>query len=454
MAQFSGINRMLRMLKLSKLFRILKVVRSLKFIADMAHFNPGMARLVASICCLMLVCHWVACFWYIVAYDTLRSNRTDNDEPLDYPMDMIQGPPGSVDLWRCWRVAFYWSTSLMSGMATFDITPTEDGMVTYVTCSIYISLMFNIIILSTANSAVSSVDSIAQDSKRKLDRVTNYLRFQGINAQLRQQITEYYKHALASSTSKESQALTQELPTQLAARLILDTHKPLIQRCQLFHVVSHVTVLALLQKLQPGTVPPKFIVMREGMPIGALYFIIRGLVQLEANSAIFSTDDDDDDDRVTGLGPMAGTAPALTRRMSFNGRVSEVQSNARRYDKVITDHAFFGDHAMIDAAARAKFTATSLSYVNLVLLTREDFEAVASLHESGGGEGVRQRWKNKLRAAKENKSATSLPTGVASKVGKLKSAMAICRAGTQSRAGAKAQGIGATTPTAVANMSC
>lgn len=61
------------MLKLSKLFRILKVVRSLKFIADIANFNPGMARLVASLCCLMLVCHWTACFWYIVAYNEIRS---------------------------------------------------------------------------------------------------------------------------------------------------------------------------------------------------------------------------------------------------------------------------------------------------------------------------------------------------------------------------------------------
>ena len=60
---FSSINRILRMFKLSKLFRLLKMFRSLRFISDIANFNPGMARLIAGLACLVLVCHWTACFW-------------------------------------------------------------------------------------------------------------------------------------------------------------------------------------------------------------------------------------------------------------------------------------------------------------------------------------------------------------------------------------------------------
>jgi len=301
---------------------------------------------------------------------------------------------------------------LMSGMVCFDITPDTDGMLSYVTFSIYVALLFNIVILSTANSAVSSVDSIAQESKRKLDRVTNYLRFQGINPLLRNQITEFYKHALSSSSTKESQALTNELPSTLAAQLILDTHRPLIARCALFHVVNNTTILALLNKLQPGTIPPKMYVMREGMSIGALYFIIRGLVQLKSGSAIFGGTSDDNH----GLNDNIS---------SSKSRRSSADVDTARHDKVITDHAFFGDHAMIDESAHAKFTAYSLSYVNLVLLQREDFELVADVYEQGGAEGVRVRWKERndenKRCSSSSTSATLQSAGSAvSKVAMLK----------------------------------
>ena len=41
----------------------------------------------------------------------------------------------------------------------------------YITGIVLVSLSFNILILSSANSAASSLDAIAQDSKRKLDRI-------------------------------------------------------------------------------------------------------------------------------------------------------------------------------------------------------------------------------------------------------------------------------------------
>ena len=400
--KFAGINRLLRMLKLSKLFRILKVARSLKFIADVAHFNPGMARLIASLFLLLLVCHWIACFYYLVAYDDLRSRppAANDTNPLDYPLYLIQGPPGSVPLLKCWRWAFYWSSSIMSGMVTFDVTPEDDAMMSYTTVAIYVGLLFNVVILSTANSAVSSVDSIAQDSKRKLDRVTAYLRFQGVNQKLRIQITEFYKHALSSSQTLESQTLTSELPRQLAAALMLDTHRPLIAQCALFHVVDHATILELLRALEPCTIPLNVTVMKEAHPIGALYFIIRGLVQLTSNRS-FS-------DMTSDFGiPSSFRVAAQPRKHALEQSRRQSRSGdgsmTTTHTKLITDHAFFGEDAMLDRQARAYFTALSLTYVNAVLLSRHDFERVAE--GAGGADAVRQKWLAMRRTKREATSA-------------------------------------------------
>ena len=43
----------------------------------------------------------------------------------------------------------------------------------------------------------------------------------------------------------------------------------------------------------------------------------------------------------------------------------------------------------------ARFTAISLTYVNTVVLAREDFEAIAALTPEGLS-GVRERWRAKV----------------------------------------------------------
>ena len=169
----------------------------------------------------------------------------------------------------------------MTGMLAFDIIPVQRhaGLAVYTLASLFISLIFNVVILSTANSAVSSVDSIAQESKRKIDRITGYLRFQGVEYALRQKITEFYKHMLAASQTVDDHKMTKELPPQLSAMLAIEVNRPLIANCPLFHVLDNASILSLLSCLQASTMAPEQTITREGQISGAMYFIIRGMVR-------------------------------------------------------------------------------------------------------------------------------------------------------------------------------
>eukprot|EP00966_Prymnesium_polylepis_P252789 5843316-Prymnesium_polylepis.1 len=148
----------------------MKFGRYLQFLADLAHFNPGMVRLIAALIFLLVVAHWVGCFWYMICYDTLRTRRVLGDPELElsdilpFRMNEIQGPLGEVSIERSWFYSFYWSCNVMTGLVSFDILLPRgsDGLAVYTLISLFISLIFNFVILSTANSAVSSVDSIAQ----------------------------------------------------------------------------------------------------------------------------------------------------------------------------------------------------------------------------------------------------------------------------------------------------
>jgi hypothetical protein len=73
-----------------------------------------------------------------VAYEELRARpiEADDPSPLSFPFNRLQGAVGDVPISRSWMYAFYWSTTVISGMITFDITPHNDGMLSYVLCVI------------------------------------------------------------------------------------------------------------------------------------------------------------------------------------------------------------------------------------------------------------------------------------------------------------------------------
>jgi hypothetical protein len=89
-------------------------------------------------CVAVLLCTWWHAWWLQVAYDEIRARPLEEDDPspLSFPFNRLQGPIGSVPIARSWMYSFYWSSTVISGMITFDITPQTDGMLSYVLCVI------------------------------------------------------------------------------------------------------------------------------------------------------------------------------------------------------------------------------------------------------------------------------------------------------------------------------
>jgi len=238
----------------------------------------------------------------------------------------------------------------------------------------------NAIIISSTTSAVTSVDSAAQYAKQQLDRVTQYLQFQGIEPGLRGRITEFYKYMLsAAQSSVEQTRFFQDLPPQLNMLLAIEMNRPLIINCQLFQVLDNEKILLLLAKLIPCTFLPKQVIIRAGQPSRAMYFIIRGLV-CKTKFTPKTKFGDNQGRRFSrrlskrmSIDPGAVGAAGI-RRTSILGAL---RSEAASYKPVmLTDHDFFGDASMQDEKELPTDTCIALTYCNISALSHEDFAQV------------------------------------------------------------------------------
>ena len=352
-------NRMIRLIRFFKVVRAARLSSYLEGVFDVAHFNPGLFRLNLCLLGMLLACHWIGCIWYFILEPELRSKPSLSTieaafpalerDILHYPLRQIQGPFGAVSTPEVWLYGMLWASGVITGLVPFDLTPGKDGGLVYVVFTLIIlffALLINSFIISTFTSAVLTVDSASQYRKQRIDRVSQYLAFQGVDAKLRVRVIEFYRYVFAHPHSLERNEL-KELPAAMAAQLLVAMHKPLITNCQLFSLLDNATILRVLRRLYPITLPPTHVVIREGHVPTALYFIIRGLVRIRSKDA-----------------------PSIT----------------------LSDHDFFGEHgsATTDGLMKTSgaqqgkpamggkggLSAVCLTYCNLMMLDHADFERV------------------------------------------------------------------------------
>ena len=213
---------------------------------------------------------------------------------------------------------------------------------------LFLALLIHGVIISTFTSAILTVDSASQYRKQRIDRVSQYLAFQGVDATLRGRVIEFYKYVFRHPHSLERNEL-KELPAQMAAQLLVQMHKPLITNCQLFSLLDNATILRVLRRLYPSTLPPTHVVIREGHLPTALYFIIRGLVRIRMRDAPSTTLSDHDFFGEHG----SATTDGVLKISGSGGRPS-------------------GAAAGVDDG----LSAVCLTYCNLMLLDHADFERV------------------------------------------------------------------------------
>ena len=139
-------------------------------------------------------------------------------------------------------------------------------------------MAFNAMIISACSSAMAAMDYIARHHKAKLDRVKDYMRFNGVPSELKATIMDYYKYICLNAQTQDDLKDFVDLPQQLHFKLAIALHRELITRCPLFVEFDNYSILRILSFLRPLTLPPETVVLRQGQEHAAMYFVSRGML--------------------------------------------------------------------------------------------------------------------------------------------------------------------------------
>lgn len=107
-----------------------------------------------------------------------------------------------------------------------------------------------------------------------------YLQINGVAPELRAHILEFYEYLYTSTQSMDDLRLYQDLPPSLATRLAITVHRRVVSRAPFLYVLSDDALLSCLSKLRALVYVPSQVVLIEGQPLNAIYFVKKGKVLL------------------------------------------------------------------------------------------------------------------------------------------------------------------------------
>lgn len=152
---------------------------------------------------LALLCHIMGCFFYLIDYNLIQSNYYDDYGPSAYWLLTSQSYINIIEqsFWVRYTYCFYFSTSILSGVAYGDLVP-QNPIETGYLCFI---LLLPLVIYSYIFNAIYDVISKKRERSKQIKRyqflAKRYLHTLRVKSSLQTKLITYLSYVFRRYTS-------------------------------------------------------------------------------------------------------------------------------------------------------------------------------------------------------------------------------------------------------------
>jgi CRP-like cAMP-binding protein len=264
---------------LSRLLRtVLRLYRvessgSLMRASSVLRFNPGLVRMGQLMLMLFLACHWAGCLWWIIGEVDPDSQEADDEGTTQWAASTwLKRQPWGLQ----YAQSLLWGAGLMTTLMPFDVIPRTITETVVTIVVVICGLFINVFVISATTTALQNMDAKLSAGRQKVEMISKYLIFKKVPATLSAKIVDFYEY---QNSIVEQSAQLADLPHELSMELNIELYQALIKNCPLFRLLDTAQVLRLLREMYVKVLMPSDIVVAEGQPSDALYFVSRGVVR-------------------------------------------------------------------------------------------------------------------------------------------------------------------------------
>ncbi|KAL3315465.1 Potassium voltage-gated channel subfamily H member 7 [Cichlidogyrus casuarinus] len=268
---------MVGLLKTARLLRLVRVVRRLG-----RYSEYGTAVLLFLLCTFSLIAHWLACIWHAIGH-VERTRPYFSIGWLEQLAEETKQPftaKGGPALKSRYVTALYFTMSSLTSVGFGNVAPTTNAEKVFSICVMLIGSLMYAGIFGHVSAIIQQLYSGTARYHTQMLRVKEFIRFHQIPNPLRQRLEEYFQHAWSYTNGIDMNLVLSSFPECIQADICLHLNRNLLAKSPAFSKGSEGYLRTLSLKFKTTHVPPGDTLIYCGDVLSALYFVVRGSVEI------------------------------------------------------------------------------------------------------------------------------------------------------------------------------
>ncbi len=239
-----------------QLIRLIKLARGAQFIRSIQQAEVRLSillSLVSFVFWAALLVHWLSCGWLSVfGMDPEASDTTNYISSL------------------------YWTITTLTAVGYGDIVPFTNPQRLYAILVQISGIAVFGYLIGEVVSIISKLDAAKVRYAEQVELLSTALKRRGLSKDLQRRILDYYTYLRDEDTAYDESTFLKTLPEGLRTDVALDLKKGFIESIPLFREADDKFIIEVALKLESLIATPGEYIFKAGDPGDALYFVIRG----------------------------------------------------------------------------------------------------------------------------------------------------------------------------------
>ncbi|XP_069180147.1 cyclic nucleotide-gated channel alpha-3 [Procambarus clarkii] len=271
-------------------FRLVKIYKYWHFLdRTERHTNsPNLFRSISLIHYLLVIFHWNACLFYIIA----------KNDGFSFKPEFVYSNNASDDVVLEYLKVFYWCTLSLTTIGgnpihddaankthRFEVlnTRTKTDYLYQITQLMFGLLLFATVLGHIAN-IVTNVSAARKEFQAKLDGVKTYMRMRRVPAHLQAKVIKWFDYLWLTQKCSDEEKAVSCLPDKLKAEMAIHVHLDTLKRVEIFQNTEAGFLCELVLHLRPVLFSPGDYICRKGEVGKEMYIVNRGKLHVVADN--------------------------------------------------------------------------------------------------------------------------------------------------------------------------
>ncbi|CAH1249231.1 KCNH8 [Branchiostoma lanceolatum] len=301
---------------LMKTVRLLRLARLMQKLDRWSQYSALVLTLLMSF--FGLLAHWLACIWYVIGREELKTHRWELgwlfelsrriDQPyalgagcgtlanssifnstsnLTEGTDLLRPSEGGPDITSAYLTALYFTLSSLTSVGFGNVSANTNAEKIFSVCTMMIGALMHAAVFGNVTAIIQRLYSRRSEYHTKTKDLKEFTKLHNIPKALKTRMLEYFQAHWSENHGIDKVDMMKDFPDELRADIAMHMHKEILS-LPLFENASQGCLRSLSLHIKTTFCAPAEYLVRHGDAMTTMYFVCNGSLEILRNGMVLA----------------------------------------------------------------------------------------------------------------------------------------------------------------------